>query len=358
MILNIIRVIFFLLVLAVAEIYLSHLIESSFWSYAIMYGGVVLATAVILFDFLFKKKNLAAISGLFLGVLVGMVVAWGLGYLVQQAAVTFLLPATLAAQAPLLEGIKLLLVLVCVYAAVSVILQTRDDFRFIIPYVEFNRAKRGPRPFILDTSVIIDGRIADVAATGIFESRVMVPQFVIQELQNVADSKDKLKRSYGRRGLDVLRRMQKMPRVDLYVWDGTLPESAAVQGVDLKLVALARQENGRLVTDDYNLNKVAALHEVEVINLNDLTNALKPLAAPGEQLHVRIIKRGETPNQGVGYLEDGTMVVVEEARPHIGQEVDVFVTNVVQTSAGRMIFSQLEPPPGVRVAHGTRPVEL
>ena len=275
-------------------------------------------------------------------ILVGILVALALDYLISEVLQIFFVPAQLRSAQPLITGIKLLLGLITCYLSVSLILQTRDDFRFVIPYVEFTRGKRGTRPFILDTSVIIDGRIADIAATGIFESRIVVPRFVVNELQAVADSQDKLKRGRGRRGLDVLHRLQALPKLEVHIWDGTLQDAALV-GVDQKLVSLAKQENGRIVTNDFNLNKVAAVHGVQVLNLHDLANAIKPTALPGETMRLRIIKPGEAAQQGVGYLDDGTMVVVEGAREFLGQEIPVLINNTVQTSAGRMIFGRVEP---------------
>ena len=220
-------------------------------------------------------------------------------------------------------------------------LQTKDDFRFIIPYVEFAKEVKGRRPYILDTSVVIDGRIADVVETNVFDSQLVMPRFVIGELQAIADSSDRLRRSRGRRGLDILNRLRTNPEVDLQIFDRELPEFAG-QPVDLKLVALAKHLEGKLVTNDYNLNKVARLHGVGVINLNDLANALKPVFLPGEQIEVRIVKPGEEPGQGVGYLDDGTMVVVEGGRDHVNEQVKIAVTSVLQTSAGRMIFGRYE----------------
>jgi len=300
---------------------------------------------VILMDYLVKRKNLSAMSGLFFGILIGILVSLALGYLIQQVFEIFLSGSNLTQFLPFVTGVKLLVGLIICYLSVSLILQTKDDFRFVIPYVEFSRAMRGSRPFILDTSVIIDGRIADVAATGIFESRMIVPRFVLNELQTVADSGDKLKRARGRRGLEVLHRLQTLPQVEMHVWDGTFSHSEALEGVDQKLIALAQQENGRIVTNDYNLNKIAGINRIDVVNLNDLANAVKPAVLPGEMLRVRIIKPGETAGQGVGYLEDGTMVVVDMARDRIGQEISMQVTNVVQTSAGRMIFGRAENAP-------------
>ena len=221
------------------------------------------------------------------------------------------------------------------------LLQTKDDFRFIIPYVEFAKEVKGLKPYVLDTSVVIDGRIADVVETRVIDNQLIMPQFVIAELQTIADSGDKLRRNRGRRGLDILNRLRNDPKVDLVIYDRDLPEFAG-QSVDQKLVLLAKHLDGKVVTNDYNLNKVAKLHNVGVINLNDIANSLKPVFLPGEAIEVRIIKAGEEAGQGVGYLEDGTMVVIEGGRDHVGEEVSAMVTSVLQTSAGRMVFGRFE----------------
>jgi uncharacterized protein YacL len=224
---------------------------------------------------------------------------------------------------------------------ISVLLQTKDDFRFIIPYVEFAKEVKGLKPYVLDTSVVIDGRIADIVETRVIDNQLVMPQFVIAELQAIADSNDKLRRNRGRRGLDILNRLRSDPKVDLMIYDRELPQFAG-QPVDQKLVLLAKHLEGKVVTNDYNLNKVAKLHNVGVINLNDISNSLKPVFLPGEQVEVRIVKQGEEPGQGVGYLEDGTMVVIEGGREHVGENVMATVTSVLQTSAGRMVFGRYE----------------
>jgi uncharacterized protein YacL len=221
------------------------------------------------------------------------------------------------------------------------LLQTRNDFRFIIPYVEFSKEVKGRRPYILDTSVVIDGRIADVVEAKVFDSQLVMPRFAITELQGIADSSDRLRRSRGRRGLDILNRLRSNPEVDFDIFDRDLPEFAG-QPVDLKLVALAKHLEGKLITNDYNLNKVARLHGVGVVNLNDLANALKPVFLPGEQVEVRVVKLGEEPGQGVGYLEDGTMVVVEDGQQYLDRTIRVLITRYIVTNAGRMYFAQPE----------------
>ncbi len=290
-----------------------------------------IAAAVIGADVAVRRKQLDVITSVYFGLLVGLFLA----YMVGLA----LIPLPMA-EFPR-QVLNITLSVIFSYVCISLLLQTRNDFRFIIPYVEFSREVKGSRPFILDTSVVIDGRIADVVETRVFDTQLVMPRFVISELQAIADSSDRLRRSRGRRGLDILNRLRANPEVDLNIHDHDLPEYAG-QSVDLKLIALAKHLNGYLVTNDYNLNKVARLHGVPVINLNDVANALKPVFLPGETVQVRIVKPGEEAGQGVGYLEDGTMVVVESGRDHIGEEVAITVTSVLQTSAGRMVFGRFE----------------
>ncbi|MCM3706632.1 MULTISPECIES: PIN/TRAM domain-containing protein [Cytobacillus] len=190
---------------------------------------------------------------------------------------------------------------------------------------------------ILDTSVIIDGRIADICQTGFLEGTIVIPQFVLEELQHIADSSDVLKRNRGRRGLDILNRIQKELSINVEIYEGDFEE---IQEVDSKLVKLAKLTNGVVVTNDFNLNKVCELQKVAVLNINDLANAVKPVVLPGEEMKVQVIKDGKEQNQGIAYLDDGTMIVVEEGRNYIGKHIDVLVTSVLQTSAGRMIFAK------------------
>src|ERR1700730_6826716 len=190
---------------------------------------------------------------------------------------------------------------------------------------------------ILDTSVIIDGRIADIVETGFVDGTLVIPQFVLRELQLVADSSDSMKRNRGRRGLDVLQRIQKMPQLNIQIFEDDFPN---VREVDLKLIELAKVYDSKIVTNDFNLNKVAQLHGVQVLNINDLANALKPVVLPGELMRVFILKEGKEYNQGVAYLDDGTMVVVDNARKMISKTIDIVVTSVLQTTAGKMIFGR------------------
>jgi len=322
-------------------------------------GAAVLAAVVILVDYLITRKSLKALAGVFFGLVVGMLITYGLT-LVLELIVSAYWPE-LGDGHPAVAITKVLLGIICCYFCVSFILQTKDDVRFVIPYVEFSKQIKGQRPLILDTSVIIDGRIVDICETGFIDQRLIVPRFVLNELQAVADSADKLKRNRGRRGLDVLNKLQTSTHVEVEMMDVRLGPADDAEGVDLKLLALAQQLNGKVATNDYNLNKLAKIRNVEILNINDLANALKPVVLPGEAMAVKIIKPGEEPGQGVGYLDDGTMVVVEQGRGRIGEVVDIAVTSVLQTSAGRMIFGRLEgaapPQPRRRPAPGPNGAE-
>jgi uncharacterized protein YacL len=317
-----------------------------------MVSALGIGTLAVAVDVFTPRKNLGAISGAFLGLVVGLLLAYALGLIVDLFAGTYL--SVGAAQDPatqaILGTIKVLLGIVSCYLVIMLILQTKDDFRFVVPYVEFAKQSRGARPLILDTSVIIDGRVADICDTRIIDSPLVIPRFVLQELQAIADSADKLKRNRGRRGLDMLNKLQTNDKVEIKISDTRLPSVDEAGDVDQKLLALAKRVDGRVVTNDYNLNKIAQLRGVDVININDLANALKPVVMPGETMRVRIIKPGEESGQGVGYLEDGTMVVAEQTRDLINEEVTITVTSVLQTSAGRMIFGRPEGTPAPSAA--------
>ncbi|HMN96672.1 MAG TPA: TRAM domain-containing protein [Phycisphaerales bacterium] len=235
---------------------------------------------------------------------------------------------------------KVIIGIVLCYLSVSVVLTTKDDFRLVIPYVEFAKQVRGVRPLLVDTSALIDGRINDLGHTGFFDAPIIIPRFVIDELQMLADSGDRTKRSRGRRGLDLVAKLQANPFLDVTI-DDPIVEGLSV---DKMLIELAHTQKLRILTTDYNLKKVAQIHGVAVLNVNDLASTLKAAVAPGESVEVVVVKPGENPNQGVGYLPDGTMVVVEEASERIGETVAVTVTNSLQTSSGRMIFGRIEPP--------------
>lgn len=309
--------------------------EFSAAPWAVLPTVILGAVLVIVIDTLTPRKRIEVISSVYIGVVVGLF----LTYLLGLALTPWISSLSKDGSSTVGTVIQLLITVSVCYLCISVLMQTKDDFRFIIPYVEFSREVKGGRPFVLDTSVVIDGRIADVVDTGIFDNQLVMPRFVLAELQAIADSSDKMRRARGRRGLDVLNKLRGKPEVDFVVYERELPEMEG-QPVDMKIVLLAAHLDGKVVTGDYNLNKVARIHNVPVVNLNEIANALKPVFLPGETIRVRIVKPGEEPQQGVGYLEDGTMIVVEGGREHLGKTVTLDVTKMLQTSAGRMVFGR------------------
>ena len=304
----------------------------------ILIGGLVLFT-----DLWERNKQITTLTAIYFGLLLGLLLGWLFSVAMEQFLGTWMEDKNTVL---VVLVTRVFVTVVCCYITISTLLQTKDEFRFIIPYVEFSKQVKGSKPFILDTSVIIDGRIADLCDTRIIESKLMVTRFVLQELQAIADSSDKLRRNRGRRGLDILKKLQTNPKIELVMHEGNLPEvqeAGEKARVDERLVLFAKAVGGRVVTNDFNLNKIAQLQGVEVINLNEVANALKTVALPGEFMTIKIVKPGDQAGQGVGYLDDGTMVVVESGRAHIGVDVPITVTSVLQTPAGRMIFGRVEP---------------
>ena len=349
MTLNILRGLFVLLMAAVGYTFVVAEPSAS-WPDFLVYNkwlgmavSLVLGVIMICVDIIAGRRKLAVFSGIAFGLLVGMVITYGLSFAVALAVDNLLLPNTIGqpGNVAIIGFLNLLIGTIACFLAVSFILQTRDDFRFIIPYVEFRRDAKGSRPILLDTSVLIDGRIVELACAGFFDAQLIVPQFVVQELQDVADHPDRLKRTRGRRGLDVLAELKRDSCLDVRIYDAD-PHHRKDQDVpvDQRLLNLARELDGRAMTVDYNLNKVAQLSGVSVLNLNEIAGALKPEVLPGETMRVEIVRPGSGQGQGVGYLDDGTMVVVEQGRGHLHDEVDLVVTNTTQTAAGRMIFGR------------------
>lgn len=304
----------------------------------IFVSGLGVAIAVILIDWLTPRKSLNALAGIFFGLLVGVLLSWAMSPILEMVDDLY----NLGMSEDALQIARWIMGVCICYLSISLVIQTKDNVRFIIPYVEFSRRTKGLRPLVLDTSVIIDGRIADIAQTKLFDAPLIVPRFVLNELQLVADSTDNIKRSRGRRGLDMLNKLQVSPVVEIKIDDTPPPGLEDNAEVDHKLVAFTKDCDGRLVTNDFNLNKVARLRGVDVININDVANALKTVVVPGEPMQIKIIKPGEELTQGVGYLEDGTMVVVENAKDKVGDTILLSVTSALQTSAGRMIFGKFE----------------
>jgi uncharacterized protein YacL len=292
-------------------------------------GLMILSQVVTAADIFFRRKRIEVISAIYFGLLVGVL----LSYLLIQALEPIMRTAEVR------NAVVMMTTLILPYLCISLLLQTKDDFRFVIPYVEFAKEVKGGKPLVLDSSALIDGRIADIIDTNIIDSPMLVPQFVLHEVQDIADSNDKARRTRGRRGLEVLSKLQNHPNVDIRVHETKKDEFRGMT-VDQRLVELAKQLGGRVVTNDFNLNKVASLQGIPVINLNDVANALKPRFVPGDRLKIKIIKEGESAQQGVGYLDDGTMVVCESAAHLVGRDIDVIVTSMLQSSAGRMIFGR------------------
>ena len=346
MLLYAVRFVFAVLVLALTWAYITETgISEGTIPLWLVSGSISLSIIVMLIEWLMPRKSLRVLGGLFFGLLVGMVIGYAMSLMVDLVALT-MMPQDWRwiAKPALLNATKMLIGLISVYFCISFVLQTKDDFRFIIPYVEFSKQAKGARPILLDTSTIIDGRIADVCGTGIFDALLIVPRFVLQELQTIADSSDRLKRNRGRRGLDILNQLQRSEKVDVDIVEPRWIRKEPNEDVDQKLISMAAELDGRIITSDFNLAKVAQLRGVAVINLNDVGNALKPVVLPGETLLVKVIRPGEEATQGVGYLEDGTMVVIEGARDKVGQEVDIIITSGLQTSAGRMLFGRVDGP--------------
>ena len=306
--------------------------------YVILWSGLGLAMVAFLLDVFTPKKSLAALAGVFFGLLVGIFISWALSPVLIMVNDIYKLGLSDSA----IQAIRWMMGICICYLVITIVMRTKDDVRFVIPYVEFAKQMKGIRPLVLDTSAIIDGRIADLYQAKLFDAPIIVPRFVLNELQLLADSADKLKRQRGRRGLDILKTMQENTSIDIEIDDTAVPEAEDVKGVDQKLVVFTKNCNGRLATTDYNLSKVAQVREVDVLNINDLANTLKAIALPGEAMTVKIIKPGEEAEQGIGYLDDGTMIVVENARDKIGRELHISITSSLQTSAGKMIFGKFE----------------
>ena len=290
--------------------------------------GFVVSLLIILLEFTMRKVSVRGLSSAVFGLLFGLIMA-------KVVSDTM---ALISLDQNLVYSLRVILTLVFCYLGMIMAIRGRDEFNIIIPYVKFSRQDQKDEMVLLDTSVIIDGRIADICKTGFLDGKFIVPRFVLKELQQIADSSDSLKRERGRRGLDILGKLQKSPNIDVKIHN---EDFADIREVDLKLVKLAKVLGAKIFTNDYNLNKVSEIQGIRVLNVNELANALRPVVLPGEKLEIRLIKEGKEYNQAVGYLEDGTMVVVDNGRRFIGQNVNPVVGSVLQTAAGRMIFAKL-----------------
>jgi len=290
-------------------------------------GG--LASFIIIFlEIAMGKVSVKGLSSSVFGLILGLIMAKLVGDAFSLAPISV----------QGLSVIRVTLTLLFCYLGMVIGLRGKDEFNIIIPYVRLRRQDQSENMVVLDTSVIIDGRIVDICKTKFLEGRLVIPRFVLKELQQIADSTDPIKRQRGRRGLEILHAIQKEIGQEITLHEEDFPEAGEV---DAKLVKLAKLLEAKILTVDFNLNRVAALQGIKVLNINELANALKPVVFPGEEMDVKLIKEGKEHNQAVGYLDDGTMVVVEDARRFIGQEVHVVVTSVLQTQAGRMIFTKM-----------------
>ncbi|MBX3366732.1 MAG: TRAM domain-containing protein [Phycisphaeraceae bacterium] len=309
------------------------------WTIAIV---LMIGALVVFADILTPRKRISTLVGILVGLAAGMLATWAFGQLIDLLAVLYGFEG--AKHKTIVQAVKLLLGVCFVYLAITTVLQTQDDFRLVIPYVEFAKEIRGTRPMLIDSSALIDARFAELAETGVIQSPIVIPSFVVAELQLLADQSEKTKRARGRRGLDIVGKLQRSADLDVSIDETIVPG----KGVDQLLIELARRMNAYIVTTDSGLSRVAGIKGVGVVNIHELAASLKPSVSVGDALVTRIVKPGEQAGQGVGYLEDGTMVVVDDARDRIGTNVTVQVTSTLQTAAGRLVFARIQDAEGER----------
>jgi uncharacterized protein YacL len=326
----------FVLVLSAASYHLQPFHLSS-WPAALLGAG--LGLFFVFFEIRLEQASLKRLIGAAVGSILGILGALMIGHLLNLTSI----------DRNLLSFFQVTLLLLMAYVGL-ILGANKGDLLNLAALGGLFSGERQPRKHykILDTSVIIDGRIADICETGFVDGILVIPQFVLRELQLIADSSDSMKRNRGRRGLDILARMQKMATIQVQIVEDDFP---AVRDVDMKLIELARLYEGKIVTNDFNLNKVAQLQGLPVLNVNELANALKPVVLPGEIMRVFILKEGKEYNQGVAYLDDGTMVVVDNAKKMISKTIDISVTSVLQTTAGKMIFGKYDDRQRVEAMH-------
>ncbi|MFA5335672.1 MAG: PIN domain-containing protein [Candidatus Omnitrophota bacterium] len=291
--------------------------------------GVVIGGMVVMLEYTTKRISVKGLSSAVFGIVFGILFAWLI------IGVFKLIPM----DDDLRAEFNGLMILIFAYLGMVMAIRGKDEFNIIIPYIKLKREGQTEEMALLDTSVIIDGRIADICHTKFIQGVLIIPRFVLKELQMIADSADPIKRNRGRRGLDILNKIRKSGTVEVKIHEDDFPD---IKEVDAKLIKLAKLITAKVLTNDYNLNKIAELQGVSVLNINELANALKPVVIPGELMEVKVVKEGKEYNQAVAYLDDGTMVVIDNAKHLIGQPVKVLVTSVLQTAAGRMIFAKME----------------
>jgi len=293
--------------------------------------GLIIGVGIVSFEVFARKVSLKGLSSAVFGIVLGLIIAWIFSKTLNQ----FSFPEGLE---DVTNTIKLFVTFIFVYLGLTLGIKGKDDFCLVIPYVKFKRQDLREESIIVDTSSIIDGRILDIVKTKFIEAKFVVPIFVLNELHALADSTDHMKRQKGKRGIEILHSLKKEPNIEVEVQD---TDVEGVKSVDEKIIRLAQYSDARVLTTDYNLNRIAQLQGVTVLNINDLANALKPTFVAGQKFSLKLIKEGKEHNQALGYLEDGTMVVVENARKLIGNNATVEVTSVLQSSSGRIIFTKL-----------------
>jgi uncharacterized protein YacL len=306
--------------------------------YVLVSGGLLIAGGFLLLDIFTREKRLGLLISGFVGVLVGLVATFVLIKVLDLFVEAYALDQTVEAKR-VLAAFRILILLSMCYLAVSVVLQTADDFRLAVPYVEFAKQIRGPKPLLVDTSALIDARLADLASVGAVQVPLIIPRFVVDELQLLGDQSDRLRRAKSKRGLETVERLQRIAGLDVSIDESAVPG----RSVDQMLIETARSLSANICTTDTGLARVAGIQGIGVLNLNEVANALKPALLPGTRLALRLVKQGEHAGQGVGYLPDGTMIVVDGGSSRVGEEAAVEITSAMQTAAGRLLFATLAP---------------
>jgi len=291
-------------------------------------GGVI----IVCFETFSRRVSLKGLSSAVFGIILGLIIAGIFGVTLDQ----FHFPDDFPTE--VIQYIKLIVTFIFVYLGLTLGIKGKDEFNLVIPYVKFKRQSRREESIVVDTSSIIDGRIMDIVKTGFIEAKFIVPRFVLNELQALADSTDHMKRQKGKRGIEILHTLKKEPNIEVEISDQKVE---SMKSVDEKIIKLAQNLDAEILTTDYNLNRIAQLQGVKVLNINDLANALKPTFIAGQRFSLKLIKEGKEHNQAIGYLEDGTMVVVENSRRLVGKTVGVEVTSILQSSSGRIVFTKL-----------------
>ncbi len=296
--------------------------------------ALLLAMVFLAVDIFTPTKKIQVVSGVAFGLIAGLLAAWAIGAVIDLVIATWDIKPS-----PIIPALKVLLGVSLSYLGISTVLQTQDEFRLVIPYVEFAKQRRGPRPVLLDTSVLVDGRIVGMASTGVVQQPILIPEFVLEELQTLADSGDRVKRTAGRRGLDNVAKLQRLASADVSI-DAT---PVTRRAVDQMLIELAGAMPASIMTTDTGLARIASIQQVRVLNLHELSDALKPPVLPGQVVTIELVRRGEHPGQAIGFLDDGTMVVAEDGEPRIGEKTEMTLTSSMQTAAGRLLFARIDP---------------